>query len=514
MSKKFFALLEKIENSKVSVFYFFYFLIFFIFLRNFLELFLKERELNSFRFNSLFGYSHWALFYISIFLSFVVFNYFFIKYKGIEKVLKIWSIAFFFIILPPVFDYYLFPGNKCTIGYLFPERIQDFLRMFFSLGGKCAKGTAGISNGLKIEGVVLIIFSFFNFKYNKLSNLKSLAGTFINYSILFSYSLLPTILYPIIKKQRILSWDIIYTKLFIIISIILIIIILISKYKNYFKIFIEEILQKSLYTRLLYGYSLLFAGFIFCAKKELLFPVKYAIITNLLLSIIALTFVSLFSKIINDIEDYEIDCITNKGRILPLKKISVATYIKIGFIFLFIAEITSIFAGLYSFIFVNIFAGAYLVYSIPPIKLKRFTILSKIVIALNSIIVVLWGFLASGNNFNKLIYFPKSLFSFMFLALTFSANIIDIKDYEGDKKTGIKTLPVILGIERSKLIISMFILASYVFSASIFIKNINFFIFAWLLGLVQIFFINRKKYNELPIFISFFIYYLAFFFYY
>ena len=92
-------------------------------------------------------------------------------------------------------------------------------------------------------------------------------------------------------------------------------------------------------------------------------------------------------------------------------------------------------------------------------------------------------------------------FPVVLVGITIVANFLDIGDYEGDKKAGIATVPVVLGLSRSKLIIGAVFPLMY--AALYFVLDyldaplywIAVFIF---LGIVQFFFINRKDYKEYP----------------
>ncbi len=99
----------------------------------------------------------------------------------------------------------------------------------------------------------------------------------------------------------------------------------------------------------------------------------------------------------------------------------------------------------------------YFLYSMPPLQLKRVTFFSKLLISLNSLILVLLGQLFHSGDFGL----PLNIIIFFFVCVTATLNFIDLKDYEGDKNAGIKTLPVALGLDRSKKVIGLFFFISY-----------------------------------------------------
>jgi len=79
---------------------------------------------------------------------------------------------------------------------------------------------------------------------------------------------------------------------------------------------------------------------------------------------------------------------------------------------------------------------------------------------------------------------------------------IDIKDYEGDKKEGIKTLPVVLGLKKSKRLIGAFFVLTYL-SVYLVVKEKVLLIPLFVLGCIQYFLVNRKKYHERWVFIAY-----------
>jgi 4-hydroxybenzoate polyprenyltransferase len=95
---------------------------------------------------------------------------------------------------------------------------------------------------------------------------------------------------------------------------------------------------------------------------------------------------------------------------------------------------------------------------------------------------------------------PARLIVLFWVLFTAPVNFIDLKDYAGDKQAGIKTLPVIFGLAGSKKIIGVFFLIAYL---SVYFMFRNVYLLAPLagLGILQFFLINRKNYDERPVFI-------------
>jgi len=91
---------------------------------------------------------------------------------------------------------------------------------------------------------------------------------------------------------------------------------------------------------------------------------------------------------------------------------------------------------------------------------------------------------------------PIIIYPIFLIGFTLTINFIDIKDYRGDKKLGIKTLPVLMGPKKSKLLIGLFFFLGYVFI--FYITQLILFI---ILAFLQFYLINKKSYKEKYIFI-------------
>jgi 4-hydroxybenzoate polyprenyltransferase len=123
-------------------------------------------------------------------------------------------------------------------------------------------------------------------------------------------------------------------------------------------------------------------------------------------------------------------------------------------------------------------------------------IFSKLFIALDSLVLVMLGFIFSGR---ELLSFPRGLVWYFLVLVTLSANFIDMKDYAGDQKAGIKTLPVLLGLPRAKLLLGGFLLLTYSF-LGLALVDLRITLGGLALGVAQFFLVNKKEYRELWVF--------------
>jgi len=116
-----------------------------------------------------------------------------------------------------------------------------------------------------------------------------------------------------------------------------------------------------------------------------------------------------------------------------------------------------------------------------------------------------------GNNLNILdflnafINFGSNIAHFSTIVIIFAIifllaiSFIDIKDYRGDKVEGIKTLPTVLGLKTSQLLIGLAFLILYVIVGFL-LKNEKILIGLIALGCIEFWLINRKNYQEKYVF--------------
>jgi 4-hydroxybenzoate polyprenyltransferase len=145
--------------------------------------------------------------------------------------------------------------------------------------------------------------------------------------------------------------------------------------------------------------------------------------------------------------------------------------------------------------------GNYFLYSIPPLRFKRIPFFSKGIISLNCIAMMLAGYTFAGKELRT---FPVNIILFVLIFFTACINFIDIKDYEGDKAEGIKTLPVLLGLKWSKRVIGFFFIIAYALFPYL-IGPRSVFPVSILFGVAIFFAINAKQYKERIIFLLYLI---------
>lgn len=107
--------------------------------------------------------------------------------------------------------------------------------------------------------------------------------------------------------------------------------------------------------------------------------------------------------------------------------------------------------------------------------------------------------------------FPTK-YTFGILAIFLLAeNMKNIKDIEGDKKEGIKTLPVVFGKRWGKLIVGFCLFLGSLLVPLIFYLNVYTLYVGIFFGSILFFLANKKDFKEKYIFLTYFIYIAVFF---
>ncbi|MFC1640954.1 UbiA prenyltransferase family protein [Patescibacteria group bacterium] len=257
-----------------------------------------------------------------------------------------------------------------------------------------------------------------------------------------------------------------------------------------------EFFKKFRYLRLAFHYGAL-AGGLYLGNALLGEPFDFSLYGVLALTalFIAATAIWTYSLTLNDIYDMDIDKISNPDRPLVSGIFTREEYRNIGII----AGTIAIFAGFsvgYNYM-VMIVAALLLsyIYSAPPFRLKRFPIMAPFLMSLGTAVLIFTGyrlFAISGTFYD----FPINILFLIIIVATLVINAKDIKDYEGDRKFHVHTIPTMFGEKRGKLIISLLYIISYLVVPIILLQR-QLIITAVLFGVLSYFAINAKKTNEI-----------------
>lgn len=484
-------IISKIENSKKPFIYFILTFFFITTTRNILEVLLlyPEEVLSKYPRALSSNFLHYWLSYLALALAIILLFYLVTREK-INRITRIILTSFSIIIIVPIIDYliFLFSGKEYYIDYILTQGPDLFLR-FFTFFGPLSK--FGITPGMRIELLLVLFGSFLYFKIKTQNMARSLVGAISFYGLLFSFAALPSLLNQAFNISFIKISNLLFLYIYLLLSFILAILIFWFSHKNYFINLLKDLRP----LRILH-FELMFVLGIFLIKvlgeRNLIFSFTPENIFNFIFIAISIFLACLFSAMTNNIEDIEIDRITNKTRPSVSHKIPLKDYQLMAKVIFPASLIFAVAVNFWVFAFLLCFMGNYFFYSIPPLRLKKVPIFSKLVISFNSLLLLILGYIFVGGNLRE---FPLSLTLFFLTFFLLAINFIDIKDYQGDKKSGIKTLPVIFGLRKSKLLIGSFFLIPAIIIPILWQK------FLWLIPALmfaglEFVLINRKNYQE------------------
>ena len=541
--------IERVENINISFWRGAFLLYGIIFIRTFLENY--SNSLNLYHMSS-FGdtFFHYPLFFLTIFLgSFIIARI--ITGEKIEKIAKFIVLCSFGLITPPIIDLIINKGGQ--IPYIFitgsyPELFKSFITYF---------GGGALGNGIRIElALALIGFGFYIFyKTKKLK--KVLIGIILLYTTFFIMLSSPTLVFSLQNKithehqiMRKKSIDYFYyykdpsntitgNRTFVVDSVtdnnfyppsiqkafnqysmtLAIIFILINAFLFFWCLFLYSskkffaVIKNFRYLRIMHGLILISLGIYLGIGVLGKNPIGSLFDLMSFISLIsAFLFGWLFSVWENDEVDVEIDKISNKER--PLAKtelqISPEEWKNLKYVFLSFSLGFAFLAGLYSFIFILMFIFIYHIYSAPPFRFKNIPGISSFLIGVIFLLLAWMGFFMTAGTENLSAFPAKYVFGILAIFILVE-NAKNIKDIEGDRKEGIKTLPVILGGKWGKLVSGLGLFLGSVLVPFVFYLNRYTLCAGIFFGLVLFFLTIRKNYKEKYSFITYFIYVIVFF---
>ncbi|MFP4403894.1 MAG: UbiA family prenyltransferase [Candidatus Woesearchaeota archaeon] len=435
---------------------------------------------------------HYLLFYIVVLIPLIILFYFATREK-IEKVSKIVLSFFITIFIGPIIDLLFFYGKDYKIEYLYPANTENLLISFITFFGNIKPP---LSLGIRIEIAIILILSFIYFYIKTQKIIRSLFFVLLEYIIFFIFFSTPFFLFKISEYININVYNQINFHTFYLLNIFIFLIFLYYLYnKNKF----IAIFKDSRFLRIGHFCLLFVLGIIIALDGNYnLTIIDFIKIFIIFIIIILAWFFSVFT---NNISDFKIDLISNKNRPLIKGIITKKDYIILSiFSFIFVI-LFSILIDYYILFLALVFISVYFLYSMPPLRLKQIPLFSKVMIAFNTLICFLMGYYFITENFNA----PFEYIVFIMVFFSLIINFIDIKDYKGDKSQNILTLPTLLGLKKSKFIIGIFFLSTHILAYFFFdfFYNIYHLLILTILGIIQFYFINKKKYSEKPIFISY-----------
>lgn len=495
-----------------------------VLIRAFLEQFSSFKP-GEFIFINLSNIIHFNAFFIATIVGLIVVLMFFAK-TSIREVSVVCLFGIMIIWVPPIVDLILggVGGNAMSYVFLTGKELLFYFIAFF--GGFLPPGvTHGMQTGIIMEiifcyiyvyavtknifralGAAIVFYIFLSFLGSILSlialflPLESGVSTSIVQSIVSSH-IIQNNLDPnfVATNQGLVEFA--FNKTMIGFNTLVAILATFSLFFLGARKKLMAIIKNSRPERMFY-YFLLFTFGVVLAREP--WFSNWIDIQSYLLAVVSFVCVGMFSICQNDIHDEAIDVISNKNRPLITKELSKDDLETASKIFLIFALLSAYASSLYVLFFTCLGLFIFFIYSNPPLRLKRFVMLSSGLISLACVSVVLEGFFLI--NSNKIITaFPFSLILAIIVFHLAFTNFRDLKDFEGDQAAGIKTIPVLLGLKKSKKLIAGFVCSFFLIIPWYF--HISFLVAPSIVAsLLYWYFINEENYKEWKAFSIFMIY--------
>lgn len=211
-------------------------------------------------------------------------------------------------------------------------------------------------------------------------------------------------------------------------------------------------------------YVILVASTTFSATLIVHPLISAAIAWNLALAVLSFSFAVFGLNSLNQVYDIDIDRLSKPLRPLPSGRISARGATALSLLFFLIAAAVSHFVSPAFASLIAFFVLLSVLYSVPPVRLKRYGISSNIVggTLYGAIPFVSAWALAGGA-------FPLAFFIFFYGITICIATLKDFEDAATEKRFGIRTLPVLLGYEKARrfVVLGIFCLLAFMLAASL-----------------------------------------------
>lgn len=539
--------IEKIENTELSFWGGVFILYGIMFIRTFLENY--ANSLNFYHMSSFVDtFLHYPIFFSIIALSgFIIARI--ITKEEISKIAKFIVLCSFGLITPPIIDLIVNKGGQVPYVFIAGNYLELF-KYFFTY---IHNGTLGI----RIEVIsVLVGFGFYIF-YKTKEIKRALLGIFLLYSAIFLMGVAPALFfsinngitneYPTVDKYTVtdfyfnkepsnsqtsnrtfvadtvndhnfysLPQQRIFNQYSITLSIIFLLIHAVLLFWCLFLYSSKKfwvILKNFRYWRIFHYFIVLsmgiYLGAFFLGKNPIGSLFDFVSFVALFL---ALLFALLFTVWENDEADVEIDKVSNQDR--PLAQIeppvSIEEWKNLKYVFLAYSLCFAFLAGLYSFVFILLSIFIAHIYSAPPLRLKKFLGISSLLTATATVLVLWLGFfMAAGTE--SLVAFPARYSLGLLGIILLVENGKNVKDIEGDKKNGIKTLPTIFGERWGKLLTGLCLFLGSLLVPFVFYLNLYTFLTSIIFGIIFFLLTTKKIFIEKYLFFTYFAYILVFF---
>lgn len=414
---------------------------------------------------------HFLFFYVSLFLSFALLLSA-LAGESVGRVMKVMTPAWGLVLIPPVVDRILLPGGGMRITY-----ITDFVPIlkFFDPGAALERVSPG--QRIEIAAACALALTYVRLKTKRWG--RAVAAFALTYLVLAAHGLLPN---AVARLSWVLSghrsgptelvYDLAYKSggivpdesrklalLFLFTSTILAWAALrrfAPEKEGAFRSNARPLRTFHYLGMTCFGTALGWA--VFAPKGVAVAGVGDVLgIAGTCLA----TFLAFQASVAtNDLFDEEADRISESTRPLVSGALSRRDVIWQATALSLAAAVVALNVKYSTFLVVILALSLSFAYSAPPVRLKRFPVVSSLSLGLVSLVACLIGFSLFAEE-RSFALFPNRLAWLIVLSFGIGFAAKDLKDIEGDRATGVMTLPVLLGPDRGRIAVAILVAVSY-----------------------------------------------------
>ncbi len=362
--------------------------------------------------------------------------------EDIRKVTAVASVGLSLIIFVPIIDW-LFGGYLIT----YPLRVKPFLVHFLN-PTKSLIGI-GISPGQRIIIVIIVLLISLYAYLKRRKLIITLSLLMISFALILIFGALPTLI-ALDKPETIyLTGGILFSdqQKF---SAIFALISLFSFFVYYYlldKANFCRLIRSFRYERMAFYSGLGLFGFILGMHQQsalggLTLKANFFDIIGTVLLLLSLAIGFQSAQVINDFFDVEADCLTRKRNPL-VQGLNRIYYLIWGFCLIVLSLTFALIINYSCFLLMITYLLLSVIYSVPPVRLKRIPIVSTFILAVAAILAMAMGYSLTYGNY-ALNAIPKAILIPTILGITFGFIAKDIQDAKSDRSIGVTTIPNLL----------------------------------------------------------------------
>ena len=442
---------------------------------------------------SLYYLYHVTAFYFTVFLAGVLIISFFSKEKP-RKVANIVLLMFWVIVPAPIIDHFIF-GRQIPYRYILPEKFVENL-LTFLLGSR-------IPPGLLMQLYAIIFLGAFYVLIKSLKTVKpmriwkriggaSIRAGLTTISLLFVITTLTTLPLLIVNALEQVGYPyeqfgsqhhIFLFIFFLLLAIVLAAILVDMSNKKILPLLLKNLrVFRTLHFALMGIIGIIAAGSLIFFQNISKGTIYIDDLPFIILCLLVPPLLYQFAGLINDIYDIEIDKTVRKKSALITGILTKSQYLHLAILVAVISFVISILLGHIPMLLTLIYIFFAYAYSVPPLRLRN-SLFSSSIIGLWSVLAFLMGYFTTNHvepvfigNYEFWVPFTTvNLTSnaivialMIFFALSMGPILTDLKDYEGDKKAGVKSVYTVYGLDKGKkiataLIPVMFLIPLFLF---------------------------------------------------